>query len=239
MKNIYSCKPAFFVLFLSLCLPLLLFVSCATRINGTISADGSAELAINMSLEPRITALIRSLSSASGQTDVLLLDGPAMAASMSNAPGVAFVTLRNTTPSAVEGTMRISDINFFLAVADSNFIVYEQSGRLEINITRENGHVILDLLSPEIFDYLNALMAPIASGEEMSKTEYLELIASFYNKPVSDEIAASRILVSIEFPGSITAVKGGTHSGRRADFNISLLDFLVLETPINYEVRWR
>jgi hypothetical protein len=162
---------------------------------------------------------------------------------MSSAPGIASVSFRNTTPSAIEGTVRISSINEFLSAADNEnpqnrFIVFEQR-RLELNINRENGSVILELLSPEIADYLNALMAPVATGEELDKSEYLELVASFYNKAISDEIAGSRIRVSIEFPGSITSVRGGTFSGRRADFDIPLLDLLVLETPVVFQVEWR
>jgi hypothetical protein len=82
-------------------------------------------------------------------------------------------------------------------------------------------------------------MAPIATGENLNKAEYLELVASMYNKAISDEISGSRIRASIDFPGAITGVKGGTFSGRRADFDISLLDLLILETPLVYEVQWR
>jgi hypothetical protein len=163
---------------------------------------------------------------------------------MSTAPGVTSVLFRNTAPASIEGTIQISELNDFLAAADISrgvrrrFIVFEQ-GCCEIYINRENGPVILGLLSPDITDYLNALMAPIATGENMSKTEYLELVSSFYNRTISNEIAGSRIRASIEFPGTITSVRGGTFSGRRAEFDIPLLDLLVLETPMVFEVQWR
>jgi hypothetical protein len=73
----------------------------------------------------------------------------------------------------------------------------------------------------------------------MTKLEYLELVSTIYSKAISDEIAASRIRASIDFPGTVTAARGGTFSGRRADFDIPLLDLLVLETPQTYEVTWR
>jgi hypothetical protein len=110
---------------------------------------------------------------------------------------------------------------------------------MEININRANGPSVIELLSSDVSDYLNALMAPIASGEEITRSEYLELISSFYNRGISDEIASSRIRSSIEFPGAITGIRGGTFSGRRATFDIPLLDLLVLETPLIYEVNWR
>jgi hypothetical protein len=158
---------------------------------------------------------------------------------MSAAPGIASVSLKNTSPSAVEGTVRISKIDDFLSIDKKGFINFRQGGRCEININLQNSPQILESLSEEIAAYLNALMAPIASGEKMSKQEYIELVSSIYSKAVSDEIAASRIRASIDFPGTITACRGGTFTGRRAEFNISLLDLLVLETPLTYEVTWR
>ncbi|MDR1838135.1 MAG: hypothetical protein LBQ93_00915 [Treponema sp.] len=229
---------------LGLCLAVLLLFSCAGQSSGSLSADGSAALSVSVSLEPQTAALVRRMFAAGGVTTGTVLDGPAIAKSMSNTPGIVSVILRNITPSAVEGNIQISQIGEFLAGSRQNisgrFIVFEQgtSGRCEINVNRDNGPVILELLSSQIAGYLNALMAPVATGEEMSKSEYLELVASFYNKPISDEIAASRIRASIEFPGPVSSVRGGTFSGRRVEFDIPLVDLLVLETPLSYEVRW-
>jgi hypothetical protein len=229
--------------FWGLSLVFLLFFSCSAQVSGSLSADGSAQLSVASSLKPRITSLIRTFAAAGGQTDGTVIDGQVIAMSMTNAPGIASILLRNTAPAALEGTLVISNINDFLSAADgTGFINFEQEssgGRFEINITRENGPVVLGLLSPDITAYLEALMAPIASGEELTKLEYLDLVGSIFNRVISDEIASSRFRASVEFPGRITNVRGGTFSGRRADFDISLLDLLVLEEPLSYEVRWR
>jgi len=37
----------------------------------------------------------------------------------------------------------------------------------------------------------------------------------------------------------VQSVRGGTFSGRRAEFSIPLVDILVMETPLSYEVVWR
>ena len=220
---------------------LVFFSSCAARIDGNIAADGSSSFDVNMSLHPRMTAMIRSFSAAAGQSGNEL-DGQAIARSMSNAPGVSSVRLTNTSSSAVTGQIRISRVNDFLSVTrGSGFVVFEQTssgGKITININRSNGAAMLSLLSPQVVDYFNALMAPIATGEEISKDEYLDIVAGFYSKAISDEIANSKIQASIEFPGRITNARGGTFSGRRANFDIPLLDLLVLETPLTYEVTW-
>jgi hypothetical protein len=228
--------------FLALAVVIVPLFSCAARINGSVSADGSGLFSVEMSLGPRMTSMIRSLNSASGQDDALILDGQAIAKSMSM-EGVTSVSFKNTGPAAVEGEFRIFNINRFLTAGDKGgFVTFTQGsnvGSCKIDINLKNGPVILENLSPEITDYLNALMAPIATGEAMSKSEYLDLVATFYNRNISNEIATSMIHAVIDFPGNISSVKGGTFSGKRAVFDISLLDFLVLETPLVCEVEWR
>jgi hypothetical protein len=87
-------------------------------------------------------------------------------------------------------------------------------------------------------EYLSALMAPVVLGEYMSSGEYLSLISMVYGRPLADEIAEARIKASIEFPRPVTSVSGGSSSGKRAEFDIPLLDILVLERPLRYEVYW-
>jgi len=204
-----------------------------------LAANGSADITVNISLGQRITSLIRSFSEAGGMQAERIIDSASIAKSMTGSPGISSAIFRNTSASAVEGRIVISRVSEFLSGGD--FIIFEQKnsgGRCVINLNRENVPAILGSLSPDITDYLTAILAPIAIGDEMTKTEYLDLVASFYNRTVSDEIASSKIRASIEFPANVTAVKGGTSSGRRAVFEISVLDLLVLETPLVYEVIW-
>jgi len=230
----------------------LLCASCAAQINGSLKGDGQADLQIRAALEPRMTALIGGLAVASGgaaQSDIPILDGPSIAASMSSAPGVATVSFKNTAPAAIEGPVKIAKIGDFLAPGGSkkaSFIDFEQNarggasgGKCTIKLSLATGPEILALISPEISDYLSALMAPLATGEALTKTEYLTLVGSVYGKGIADEISKAFVRASLEFPGPVQSAQGGTFSGRRADFAIPLLDILVLETPLSYEVVWR
>jgi hypothetical protein len=224
---------------------LVFFISCTARISGTLYGDGQAELHIYAALEPRITALIGGFALISGsvQPGAPILSGPAISASMSSAPGIDSVSFLNVSPAAIEGPVKISHIGDFLkGNKTSGFINFEQSsagGRCTISLDLESGHEILGLISSEISDYLNALMAPLATGEILKKAEYLTLVGNVYGRGIADEIARASVSVSINFPGQVQSVKGGTFSGRRAEFNIPLLDILVLETPLFYEVTWR
>jgi len=221
--------------------------SCASRINGALMGDGQADLGINAELKPGMSALIGKFAALSGtaKPGAPVLDGPSLASSMSKAPGIASVSFTNKTPSSIDGPIKISKVNDFLSSGRaSGLISFEQQnsageGYCAVNFNLASGPQILGLISAEISMYLNALMAPIATGEKTTKAEYLGLVASVYGKGIADEISSSTIRASVNFPGAIQRVKGGTYSGRRADFDIPLLDILVLETPLNYEVVWK
>ncbi|MDR1949483.1 MAG: hypothetical protein LBQ38_08825 [Spirochaetaceae bacterium] len=194
--------------------------------------------------------------SAAGAAEVLF-DGPGIAKSMTAAPGVASANFSNTGPAAITGTIGLSRVDAFLAApvlsagsagsgggtggdgGGSRFIRYESDGRLLFTVDRGSGPLLLSLFSQDISDYLSALMAPVVTGETLGKTEYLNLVASFYGRPLADEIAASRINIAIDFPRPITAIRGGTARGSRAQFAVPLLDLLVLESPLTYEVVWK
>jgi hypothetical protein len=237
----------YLIVLCALCVHSVLFVSCSARIEGTLKADASAELDVRASLEPAMSQVIRSMSRSSGNTNANqpVIDGPAIARSFSVAPGIKAVTFRNTTPSIIEGTISIARVGDFLTiprqVGGSRFISYEQrgqGGKITIILDRENGPKVLSLISEDVVDYLSSLFAPVASGEVLTRIEYLELVTSVYKKPVADEISAARIRASINFPRTITRIQGGIASGARAEFNIPLLDILVLDRPLRYEVEW-
>lgn len=225
----------------------LLLASCSARIDGNLNRDGSAELAIRASLEPRMAALIRSLDAASGAGE-MVIDGAAIGRSMAAAPGISSVSLHNADPVTVEGTIAVSRIDQFLMLPESRgggrlrFIRYEQGaggGRLVISLDRDSAPQLVSLISGEVTEYLSALMAPAATGEVLTKAEYLVLVASVYGKAVAGEIAAARINAVLDFPGAVSAVRGGSFQGSRVQFEVPLLDLLVLESPLSYEVTWK
>jgi hypothetical protein len=227
----------------------LLFISCAATITGSLAANGSGELNLQTSLESRTSALIRSFAAVSLGPEAArnrpVIDGPAIARSMAAAPGIAGVSFTNTSPSAIEGPIKISRIDEFLTLpgnqGGNRFIEYEQNspgGRLTLTLNRQSGPQLLALISREAADYLSVLMAPVATGESLSREEYLGLVTSIYGRGVAEEIAAAKIRAFIDFPGPVNSVKGGTYTGTRALFEVPLLDLLVLERPLAYEIHW-
>jgi hypothetical protein len=226
----------------------VLFPSCAANISGGLTAAGSGDFTVKAGFQPKVSTLIRSLKAFAGDTkpDSPVVDGPAIALSMGAAPGIASVSFRNSAPAVIEGQVKVSQIGDFLAPAGNGqgFIRFDQAaggsgGRCTISLSRESGPEILSLISADVSGYLEALMAPLATGEALGRAEYLQLVSSVYGSGIADEISKARIKATIEFPGPVQNIRGGAFSGSTAEFDIALVDLLVLEAPLSYEVVWK
>ena len=193
-----------------------------------------------------MVSLIRTLRGFMGENDnEPILDGSSIGQSMAVSPGVQAVSFRNTSPSALDGVISISKVDDFLTVGGSKtrLVTYtegKQAGTSSIIIAldRDSAPEIIARLSPEAEEYLSALMAPAVLGETITRREYLSLISAVYGRPLADEIASARLKVSIEFPRPLTAIRGGNASGNRAEFDVPIVDILVLEQPLRYELSW-
>jgi hypothetical protein len=229
----------------------LFCVSCSTSITGRMSADGSARLVLQSALFPGMNRLLNRLGPQDGSAPVL--DAALLNAAFSAMPGIKAAYLGNTPSGGVEGRIEAVDTAQFFnglssaapaknAVTGPPFAVWEQTangGRLAVTLNRETGRELVSRVSTDMADYLSALMAPIATGEAIDKAGYLELVASVYGKTVADEIDRARLSIKLDFPGNVEGVIGGTYSGSRAEFEIPLIDTLVLDRTLFYEIRWK
>jgi hypothetical protein len=222
---------------------LLTLSSCSARIEGELFSGGAAELRLNLSLEPMTTALVRRLRAFVGDNaEAPLLDAQALSRSMAALPGIGPLSLKNSSSSSINGTVSVLNLVDFLSTAGGSRVITYTEGRNEssitINLDRESGPALIARLSPEAEEYLSALMAPAILGDTSTREEYLDLIAMVYGRPLADEIDRSRILVFLDLPRPVTAVKGGTARRNRAEFEIPLTDILVMERPLEFMVSW-
>ena len=236
-------KNAIFIFFVML---FALLTSCSAGITGAVRGGGTAEISVQASLGPRTLALMKNLKGFMGdESDAPMLNADTIGRSLTAAPGIRSASLRNTSLSALEGTISVSDLGNFLAAGDGKFITYTEgqaNSSIIVVFDRNSALLLISALSPEVEEYLSALMAPVVTGETITRGEYLDIVASVYGRPLADEIASARIRAQIEFPRQPLAVLGGNASagsqGRRAEFDIPLLDILVLERQLRYEVSW-
>jgi hypothetical protein len=219
-------------------------LSCAARLEGEVYSNGRAEFTLKSTLMPGTGRLLAGLAANGGGT---VFDADMLNRNFAAMPGVESAALRNSGRDGIEGVIVVANMARFFDRAPKSgakqfsAVTWEQSatgGTLKIDFNMDTGQEFLLSVSPDLKDYLSALMAPVATGEVTDRDAYLELVASVYGASVADEILKTRFSLNIGFPGPVESVSGGTGKGSHAEFAIPLTDLLVLDRPLHYEVRW-
>ena len=236
--------PNLYLIILLAAFALFFLASCTTNINAVIYRGGNAELSMESALLPRTIGLIDSLRSFSGEDlDSPILDAPSIALSLSLSSGVSSVSFQNISNSSLEGRISISDIGNFLSGdgADQRLIIYTEGNNdssIKVNLSIANAPYIISMLSSDVEEYLLALMAPCATGEIYTREEYIGLLSMVYGNALAAEIANAIIGIRLVLPGAIRSAIGGSYMGNEIVFNIPLVDIMVLEESLYYEIYW-
>lgn len=98
----------------------------------------------------------------------------------------------------------------------SAFVKTENSFELQIN--PEKMLSVLEAI-PEMTDYLDLLMAPVYTGEELSESEYLELFASVYGESFAKDFENTNLLLQIEVLQNIKQIQTESQSIGTVEFS--------------------
>lgn len=76
-------------------------------------------------------------------------------------------------------------------------------------------------------------------NQGMTEEEYLDMIYYLLGEEGPDAIKNGHVTINIEVPGSIKTISGATQiSDNRAEFKFPIIDFLLLNTPIEFSIGW-
>ncbi|WP_169311891.1 hypothetical protein [Gracilinema caldarium] len=214
--------------------------ACSVSMVATLRSDQQVDVFFTGSIKPKVASLLNDLSSSNQKSTGALISAAEITASFQKVPELALVATKDVAPQGLEGRFRIVDSEKlsqrFLFVQQ---ILVKEESRFSVTLNRESTSQLLSLFTPEIRDYLDALMAPIITGEKLSPADYLTLVTSVYGKTIAQEIASSQITLEVHVPGTICSVLGGSGSGSKAFFVIPFVDLLVLENPLVYQIAWK
>lgn len=228
--------PAVYVAFGTLS---LLLASCSFSMTATLRSDNQIEISYSGAVKPKMAELLTGFNSSPGAKNSPLISAVSVSASLQKIAELSRISVKETEAQTLVGSLWITDPE---KLSHRFPVVSHQLGPGEsvliFTISKESAPQLLSLFAQDVRDYLDALMAPVVSGENMSNAEYLSLVSSVYGKTIAQEIESSRLALDIKVPGKISKVIGGAAAGSRASFSISLVDLLVLQKPLIYQVHW-
>jgi len=235
-KKTYFDNPG---ILLSACLSCFLLASCSPSLTVSLSPDGSGALSWRGSMSPTSQTLVRRFSNQDNDAGGSLFKAEDIRVSLALA-GIKADSI--ATPDSATLTVKAS-------IPDANKLPADcvrfdgKAKKAAITLSREVLAASLELMPPDTADYIELLMAPVFTGEELAPDEYRELVAAAYGKTIAAELAASIFTLSLSCPAAVTAAEATKPAqvktaGKTANVTIALADLLTLSSPIIVTASW-
>ena len=114
---------------------------------------------------------------------------------------------------------------------------------LSITLSPETLQTLVASLGTEMEGYAALFMAPVFTGEPMSKEEYVWLVASVYGEGVAQELEQGALVMTLRTPDGKSVQKsslpnGAEVAGSKAAVRIPLAELLTLKTPLVSSISW-
>ena len=173
-------------------LSIIAFTSCDSTLKIQMSSEG-----VRFSFNPVLgKAFTETISGVMGLTsnsneNQSLFNSEEMKTSLQKA---GFTKVNARTKGADEFSVDFSPAkNSSDPLSKSGILKYDVKLTPYIHLSKENLTKLYEYLPFELQSYIDMLMSPSFTGEEMTDEEYLDLIASVYGQKLSDEVKTSRI----------------------------------------------
>ena len=220
-------------------------LGCSTVLTGTMKDSDGGNLTLDVNLSPAFMAYWADLRTADPTLPASPLSEPALRQSFSKISGIKTWSLE----SLKAGQFRLKfsfdqgqQISDQISGKEVPLLSWTTSGTEKKLTFRLSQTALQSLIQTTGLADSSSLEVFLAGGEgELTKDEYTELLSYFlesYDPRAKATVAASFIEVNLEFPRNPTKVVGGKIQGRVANFRASLVDVLLLEKPLIWEVSY-
>ena len=215
---------------------ILLFISCTPKLEVKINNSKEVLLSVNILPSNATKKLISSLSkfgSASNNKEENISN-----IKMEN--GLEIISFKKTSSLEINANLKINDIN---QLKEAILKLDTEKKHLAFSLDRKNLQSFFLNISDEEKEYLELLMAPSLQGDNITKDEYLNLIASAYGKTISNELKNSYLNIKFEAPDKIKKIvikpkAQHTLKNKTLEIKIPLTNILVMEENIKIELNY-
>lgn len=182
-----SLRPVFLIL-----LGLFFFISCTTDITLTVKQDDSVDISFEGGAGDAFTKMLLSASGGDAASGMQAINSDEISYELAKSgfDGVKVVTRESSVKISMTDKKRSSYI------FKSGIAKYE-GGKLSVNLTRRNLEDFYNSSDEQTRMILDLFLAPVFNDENMSESEYLEMLASFYGKPAAKEVETSFVNIKL------------------------------------------
>lgn len=195
-----------------------LFASCTSSLDLELNKDGSVNIEFNGETGKSLETLIRT--SQNIKKDAPIFNTRGIQADLI-ADGFTKVEVKAPKTSQLVATMKDEKKKTMFFTSG---IVSVSNNKLKINLSPRTLVDFYEYADPELSMYLDMLLSPVFNGEEMTETEYLELVQAFYGAAVASDLKKANIVLNLKNP-----------DGTKTSHKISLVTLLTLNKSLQLE----
>ena len=247
LMKTHSVRTIFLCLALAACI--CLFTACSPVLKVAVATDGSITYSVESSVSPLIEDTVRSFT---GAGEELPLFNKAQILQDLKSAGLSFVGVETPSTSSLIVSARIEAVSPQTApvmkLSDGSVcqdMVQQVSGaigyfhssevggrKLVLTISPQVLQQVMDIMPLETAEYLDLLSAPILTGEQLSASEYTDLISIVYGGSVAQELESAKVKILVTAPSavqsaSVSHAAGTAHTqGRYVEFTLGLPELL-------------
>ncbi len=217
----------------------ILFSACSPALVISPLPGQTAEARFSLRTGQTAESVIKRLLPAASQSNQSIFDPEALAAHLEKQG----VRVRSVNPARTADLDMILDIPRSAAILNRALVHTAETGTITVTLSRAIIGDAIALLPPESADYLELLMAPVFTGEQLTAQDYRDTVGAMYGKNLARELDESFFYLVIESPGPISAARitepgTVTSENRRARFAVPLVALLVMEKDVTATVTY-
>ena len=164
--------------------------SCTTDITLTLRQDDSVDISFEGGAGEAFTNML--LSASGSDAGMSALDANEISYELAKAGFDGVKVSVNDTQVKINMT----DKNRTSYLFKSGIVKYE-GGKLAVNLTRKNLEDFYATSDEQTRMILDLFLAPVFNDENMSESEYLEMLGSFYGNPSAKEVETSFVNIRL------------------------------------------
>lgn len=231
----------------SLAACLFSLLSCSIRPDVTLNPDGSGEALVRVSVQKFFSEYLRDLAEFSGAArpaGVGVFDEKEIREAFAKRPGVTVKSVRVPKPEELEIALAFRSIDDLVRgekeLAETGVVTFRNDGgtrTLRLHLDQKN-FAKLAALAPSEDGSTETLLSVFGpqEGVEITEEEYLEAMAFTLGEQGPKAIKDSFVEVNVTVRGTLVSQKGGAAKGNTVTFRIPLLELLLLDTPVDWEI---
>lgn len=206
---------------------LTFFSGCVPVLEVEVKADGGYTVSYAVALGEKFIDTISSVTGAGIDTPVFNADEFKSQLAKTGMKNIYAVT---PALNAIVLSVPISakEKNIF---SDSKMIsrnVVSGKNNMTLTLSSESLIKIYNALPEETRAYIDLFMAPVFTGETMTKDEYVELVSMVYGNPLAEEITDAKLTLAMSPP----------EKKNQKRFSVPLIDLLLMSKPVSFSVSW-